>query len=184
MTDAEIVRMFCRRDERAIDECKKEYGKLCEAVAINVLHNRQDAEEALNDMYLSAWNTVHIKKPDKLLSYLLSLTRNISVSKLRYANADKRASAKTPVDELADVIPDLTDTESAYEARRLGELINSFLSSLPERDRRLFILRYYGNYKLSSAAKKLGISVAAAKMSLGRIKQQLKKYLERYGYKV
>ena len=182
LSDKEILKLFIDRDERAIEECRKAYGKVCGSTAVNILKNKQDAEEALNDAYLEAWNTVHIKRPDALLPYLVSLTRNISVSKLRALTAEKRMAVKIPLDELAEVLPDSRNTENAYDSRRLGELINGFVKSMPERDRRVFILRYYANYSIRETAKKLGMTDGAVKMSLGRTKKKLKQQLESNGY--
>lgn len=182
MSDREILKLFCERNEQAIEESRKAYGKMCEAVAMNILKNRQDAEEALNDVYLTAWNTVHIKLPTQLLPYLVSLTRNVSVSKLRTVTAGKRNSVSISLDDLAEILPDSSETETAYDARRLGELINEFLAAANIRERRVFILRYYANCKISDISKRLGISSGAVKMSLSRTKKKLKKYLERNGY--
>ena len=56
MEDAQIIELFFARSEDAISELDKKYGKLCHKLADNILASAQDAEECVNDAYLSTWN--------------------------------------------------------------------------------------------------------------------------------
>ena len=56
MEDAQIIQLFFARSEDAISELDKKYGKLCHKLADNILASAQDAEECVNDAYLSTWN--------------------------------------------------------------------------------------------------------------------------------
>ena len=53
MEDAQIIELFFARSEDAISELDKKYGKLCHKLADNILASAQDAEECVNDAYLS-----------------------------------------------------------------------------------------------------------------------------------
>lgn len=55
MEDAQIIELFFARSEDAISELDKKYGKLCHKLADNILASAQDAEECVNDAYLSNW---------------------------------------------------------------------------------------------------------------------------------
>ena len=50
--DEEIVRMYFDRDEAAIRETDRKYGKFLFGIAYNILHDRLDCEECRNDTYL------------------------------------------------------------------------------------------------------------------------------------
>ena len=50
MDDASIIELFRERDERAIAEMKLKYGKLCLNIAGNILSQREDSEECVNDV--------------------------------------------------------------------------------------------------------------------------------------
>ena len=58
MEDAQIIQLFFARSEDAISELDKKYGKLCHKLADNILASAQDAEECVNDAYLSTWNAI------------------------------------------------------------------------------------------------------------------------------
>lgn len=56
MKDQDIISLYFDRDERAIIETDKKYGKLCMDISMNVLKSKPDAEECVNDTYLKTWN--------------------------------------------------------------------------------------------------------------------------------
>ena len=64
MEDDKIIELFYERSEQAITELSDKYGAICNKIADNILNNRQDAEECVNDAYLAVWNTVPPQKPD------------------------------------------------------------------------------------------------------------------------
>ena len=87
MDDRQIVRLFFERSERAITELSRKYGDLCFRIAGNILNDRQDAEECVNDAYLGAWNSIPPQAPDPLRSYICRIVRNLSLKKLRANSA-------------------------------------------------------------------------------------------------
>lgn len=80
MDDAKIIELFFQRDQQAIRELDAKYGKACHSLSFNIVNNRQDAEECVNDAYLGAWNAIPPAKPDPLLTYLCKIVRNISLN--------------------------------------------------------------------------------------------------------
>ena len=76
MTDRQIVDLYWQRSERAIAETDTKYGRYCYAIAYNILANKQDSEECVNDTWMSAWNAMPSKRPDKLNPFLGRITRN------------------------------------------------------------------------------------------------------------
>ena len=71
MEDEKIIALFFARSEQAIQELDKKYGQRCHTVSYNILNNRQDAEECVNDAYFGAWKAMPPAKPNPLLTYLL-----------------------------------------------------------------------------------------------------------------
>ena len=66
MKDCEIVRLFRERDEAALSEAKKKYESYCSYIAMNVLGDRLDAEECVNDALLAAWKSIPPHNPENL----------------------------------------------------------------------------------------------------------------------
>lgn len=92
MDDAQIIELFFARSESAISELDAKYGRLCHRLADNILRSAQDAEECVNDAYLSAWNAIPPQRPESLAAYVGTLVRRCSITRYRANTAMKRNS--------------------------------------------------------------------------------------------
>ena len=88
------------------------------------------------------------------------------------------ASAISELDEC--ISPDFVDEQ--YEERELTGILNRFLKTLGEADRRIFVCRYFANFEYKEIAKKYGYTQSRVKMSLHRSREKLKKTLTKEGY--
>ena len=75
MKDEEILRLYRERSEAALAETERQYGALCGAIARNILRNRQDAEECVNDTWHRAWNSIPPEEPRLSLIHISEPTR-------------------------------------------------------------------------------------------------------------
>ena len=184
MNDTEIVNLYWARSERAIAESRAKYGAYCTAIARNILGSAQDAEEASSDTWLAAWNSIPPKRPAILRSYLGKLTRNLSLKKWRESHALKRGGGEVSLalDELADCIPDGSDTEREADARLLSRTIDRFLAGLKEGERRVFVCRYWYMDSIAEIGARFGFSESKVKSMLLRLRKRLKSQLEREGF--
>lgn len=55
MDDDKIIDLYWTRSELALSETQMKYGGLCVSIASNILSNREDSEECVNDVYLALW---------------------------------------------------------------------------------------------------------------------------------
>ena len=92
MEDTAILDLYWARDERAITETQKSYGKYCYSIAYHILHDREDTEECLNDTWMRAWNAIPPKKPNRLELFLGTITRNLSFDRWKGRHAQKRGN--------------------------------------------------------------------------------------------
>ena len=58
MDDSQIINLYFARDENAIIETKNKYQNMCYRIAQNILYNREDSEECVNDTWLFTWNNI------------------------------------------------------------------------------------------------------------------------------
>ena len=70
MEDLNIVALYWERNQQAIEETERQYGKLCHHIAYRILENREEAEECVNDTFLRAWNTIPPQRPTHLGAFL------------------------------------------------------------------------------------------------------------------
>ena len=90
MEDSFIVDLYWRRDEQAIAETERKYGGACEGLARRFLPAAEDAEEIVQDAYLSLWNTIPPQRPEHLGAYLFRTVRNAALSRRQRAETRRR----------------------------------------------------------------------------------------------
>ena len=176
MNDTDIIDLFWKRSETAITELSNKYDRLARSVAMNILHNREDTEECMNDSYFGMWNTLPPERPQILSAFFTALTRNNALKKVRYNTAAKRCVIMEELDEFTSSIP-----SPAEEINFAADLISYFLSRQDKQSRVLFMRRYYLGESIADAAKAVGISENNASVKLSRMRAKLKKELEEEG---
>ena len=186
MEDREIVDLYWDRNERAISETAEKYERYLLKIAWNILADREDSEESVNDTYLHAWNAMPPHRPSLLSTFLGKITRQLSIDIYRKRHASKRGGSEyaLSLDELADCVPATGGPEQEFEANELASAIDRFLRDLPAEARNLFLARYYFMDPLKDAAASCGLTEANAKTVLFRTRQKLKEYLGKEGYAV
>lgn len=184
MDDCEIVKLLFERNESAIEHLRQKYGANCFTIAYGILKNKQDAEEAVSDAYYAIWNKIPPEKPDVLCAYLYKTVRNLALHKYEARNTDKRRAntVAAPIYELESCIGSDYDLQQIYEERELSQIINRFLKTLKEDDRKMFLCRYFANMEYKEIAKKHGFTQSKVKMSVHRSREKLKKLLIKEGY--
>ena len=117
LSDDRIVELYWERSESAISETADKYGDYCHYIAYNILYNREDAEESVNDTWLDAWNNMPPHKPSILSTFLGKITRRISIDRWRKKHAGKRGGGEMDLvlDELEECVSDPTDVEMVIE---------------------------------------------------------------------
>ena len=183
MATLDLVKRFWDRDEGVIKEVQKTYGDYCFTVSKNILGNDQDAEECTNDTYLRLWNSIPPARPENLRAYIVKVVRNISINKLKSRNAGKRNAPIVAFEELEETLfaPD-DEIGGRLALADLQKAINSFLYTCNERDRALFIRRYFFCEQIDYLAEKFGITYENASKILFRTREKLKEYLKKEGY--
>ena len=179
-TDQHIIDRLFARSEEGLTLLQTRYGKLCYRIALNLLGNREDAEECVNDAYLAVWNTIPPKQPSCLRLFLAKITRNLSINRLRERKAKRRDRDMTlSLEELEGVLSIPED-----KSEGLSELISEFLRSLEREDRLLFMGRYWHGQSVKELADRMGLSANAAAVRLHRIREELRDYLTDKGVTV
>ena len=184
MDDNSIIRLFYDRDESAVEETAKKYGSYCYAIANNILSNREDAEESVNDTYMDAWNSIPPHRPASLSLFLGKITRRVSIDRLRRNNAQKRGGGELALvlDELQQCIPSETDVEQEFEKQYLSQIINEFVKTLPGKERKVFLCRYWYMDSIRTISRRFGYSESKVKSMLFRIREKLRDALRKEGY--
>lgn len=183
MEDSKIIALYNERDEDAIAESNAKFGKFCLAIAENILQNRPDSEECLSDTWLRAWNAIPPALPRSLRAFFGRITRNLAFDRYRRRSSDKRGGElAVTLDELGECVAHPDTVEGTVEMRALGESIDRFLGTLSERDRRIFLCRYYYTYPTSEIARQFAMRENYLRNLLSRLRGRLRAHLEKEHY--
>ena len=184
MQDDEIMQLFRNRDEAAIREADKQYGKGCRKIAREILGNAEDAEEAVNDMWLRIWNSIPPAEPDNLFAFLSASVRNCALNRLEAKRAGKRGGGEIPqaLDELSYCIPSEESVEESIDSKLLTESVNRFLDGLKFDARTVFVERYTKLTPVAEIAEKFQLTESKVKVTLMRVRKKLKAYLKKEGW--
>lgn len=182
MEDQQIVDLYWQRNEKALSQTQKKYGKYCHSIAFAILYSSEDAEECVNDTLLRAWSAIPPARPGRLSTFLGKITRNLAIDRLDKNTAKKRSGQiEIVLDELSECIPDADSTLDLTDKIALGDAINSFLESLPVKTRQIFMRRYWFMSPIKDIARDVDMSESAVKVSLMRTRNEFKAHLEKEG---
>lgn len=183
MDDREILRLFDSRSQQAVAQVRERYGGRLQRLALNLLGDRLDAEECVNDACLAAWNAIPPAHPDPLLPWLYKTVRHLCLQRYRHDAAMKRGGGgfDYAYEEMERLLADTGGPEGALEAKELGRLLNQFVRGLSPKDRTLFLGRYWYGERYADLAEALGWTENNCMVRASRLRQKLKRFLEQKG---
>ena len=179
MEDFKIVDLYWERSERAISETRTKYERMLSGISYSLLRSDEDAEECVNDTYLSAWNSMPSDRPIYLGAYLSKIIRALSIDKFRSKHSKRRGGFEELCEELDECIPDPSSIQAQYENGQLQKAINRFIAELSEEKRVIFIRRYFYSDSVEQIAKRMGFTSSKVKTSLFRMREELRQILEK-----
>ena len=184
MDDGAIIALYLARNEDAIAETDKAYGRRLHALAGRILDSREDAEESVSDTYFRTWQSIPPQRPRYFYPFLASICRHLAFHKLDWRLAEKRnAQTISLTSEMELCIPDAAQ-ERELEGKELGRIFNEFLEGLPVESRLIFLRRYWHLDTIAEIAARYGMTQSKVKMQLSRTRQKLRAHLEKEGIRV
>ena len=186
MEDDKIVELYWKRSEKAIEETDFKYKNYLFSIAYNIVHNKLDSEECLNDTYLCTWNAIPPSRPNLLKAFLTVITRRVAIRRYHSYLRQKEIPSEMTValSELEDFIADDENVEANFDVDRLGCIISDIVRSLSERRQFIFMSRYYIADPIDTIANDLGLSRSTVNKELAAIRNVLKERLESEGYSI
>ena len=184
MEDPQIISLYWQREESAIRETENKYGPYLTRIAHNILFDREDSRESVNDTYLAAWETMPPHRPEALSAYLAMLTRRISIDRLRMRTRKKRIPSEYTVSlsELEDCVSGSGSPEEVLDSRLLAEAIGTYLRTVSKEARTVFVARYFFLDPVRQIAASHGITESKCKSLLHRTRLGLREHLKKEGF--
>ncbi len=162
-----------------VDRYERDIYNLC----YRLLGERQSAEDATQEAFLSAYRSLSRYAGGNVRSWLLRIAANQSKDELRRRKRKDRAAS---LDQMFDTIgasveipdPGMT-ADSAFEEKERAQLVQLLLLELPPDQRKALILVDLMEHRYEEAAEVLEISVGTVKSRIHRARGKLRGLLER-----
>jgi RNA polymerase sigma-70 factor (ECF subfamily) len=184
--DLALVHACKNGDCVAFDEIVKRYDRKLFRIAQYLMHNREDAEDAVQEAFLKAFQHLDQFREDaKFSTWLIRIAMNQSLMMLRKRRSTREVAidgdfqsddGNLPI-EIADWAP---NPEDLYRTAQLREILRKTLQKLGPGLRVVFVLRDIEGFSLEQTAEALGLSVVAVKAQSFRARLQLRERLSRY----
>jgi len=184
MEDLKIIELYFERNEQAIKETDLKYGKLCHRIAYNILNDREDSKECVNDTYVGVWNAIPPTRPNNFTAFICRIARNLSLKRLEFIKREKRsADVLLSFEELAAVLPDERYAPNISD-EDVGRVISEFLRDQKEDAKNVFVRKYYFFDSISEIAKRYSFTESKVKNMLFNTRNKLKDYLIKEGIEI
>ena len=175
-----MIALLTARDERGLTALQERYGALCAAILRRLLGSEDDVQEAENDLWLQVWNSIPPAWPENLKAYLAKAARNTALHRIERDGAQKRRHVAVLLSELSDCVPDPASCQAA-EGAALREALNGFVRGLPQKERELFVCRYWYGESIAELQSRTGWTQSRLTSLLHRLRRRLKQHLEKEG---
>ena len=167
-SDAELVNAVLGGNKRAFEVLVKRYERPVRAVALDVLGDYHLATDVSQDAFVTAYENLDgLRKPVAFGSWLMKITRRCALDCVRR----KRDGAS-----LESVIPPPTHHPDGQLDEEKQWLLTAVMK-LPESERQVIMLRYFGDNRVNHVAEILGRSVGTVTKQLSRAQKRLRKML-------
>ena len=187
MSDETILELYLKAHEAAIEATREKFGKRLFSTAYNILGDREDAEECVNDALFKAWEMIPRAKPTMLGAYLAKITRNLAINKYRAKSAAKRGGGEVDflLSELEEVLSaGGSAPDEEYERRLVQKGIHTALGKMDKKIRVVFVMRYFHSESIASIGAHFKYSESKVKSMLFRARNKLRDHLESEGIKI
>ncbi len=166
--------------DRSFTEIVEQYSDLAYSVAFRMLRNAEDAEDAVQEAYISAFKALpNFKGQSKLSTWIYRIVVNACLMKIRKDKSRAKYISEKDYDD-ALVYDWKNDPEEAAVNSELRSTLENGLDQISPDLRAAVVLRDIQGLSTEESAEVLDISIASLKSRLHRARILLRKHLEEY----
>lgn len=170
LTDEALLAALSRDDKQAFRALTERYVHKIWRLSFRMLHDRQDAEEVTQDVFVTVWNNRHNWQEGeaRFSTWLYRVAVNRSI--------DFKRRHKPENVELTEelVESDIPAADSVAESREMHGLLMACLKELPEKQMLAMLYYYYEEMDIGEICSKLGTTEEAARSLLKRARANMK----------
>lgn len=182
--DEELVARLTRGDLRALEELYGRYARPVYSLALRILGDTSDAEEATQDVFERVWRHAPAFDAERgrFGTWLMSMTHHVAIDKVRKRQRRPQTIDSETAERVTQVLPDEQQDVSETTLRSLeAQQVRRALLSLPESQKQAIELAYFGGLSHLEIAAVLGDPLGTVKARIRRGMDRLRSALESFG---
>ncbi len=169
----DLYRAALKGDRDAFEMVIRDQSRPLFAIAYGILQNREEAEDVVQDSFITAWKTRwRVRDAEKLPAWLGTIARHRARDVAR-----RRRSVPFPAEATEPIDPQPEEAARASQRADLNEQVQAALSTLPDLHRAALALRYFETMDYASIEHTLGLSNGALRGILGRALEAMRQRL-------
>jgi len=178
--DQELIEQVKKGDKTAFKQIYSRFSQVTYNLALRILKDKEDAEEAVQEIFLQIWNKTYSYDPSRgaVSTWVVNIARSRSIDKLRTV---RYRNKNVEIDE--EKVNSNVDLSRTIEDRdESKQVIRKALESLPEKQRAAIELIYFGGLTHIEAAEQLDEPVGTIKtrirLGVMKLKDKIMPYIE------
>lgn len=178
LEDKELLELYnSGQKERVFNELVRRYQKRIYWVARRMVKRHEDADDIAQDVFVKAYSALENFRGDSnIYTWLYRIAVNLSINHIR------KQKVRNAVD-IDDYLPFLSkdaDQDSSLMRRENVSLIEEAIETLPEKQRAVFIMRYYDEMPYEQISAILGTTVGGLKANFHHAVKKVGAYLKEH----
>lgn len=161
-----------------IEKVIEKYNNYIYTILKNAITNEEDIEEILSDVFTVLWkNYFKLDKDINIRAYLIGIAKNLI--KKKYRNYMRFTEN---IDDIENTVNEDINIEELIEENEKSKIISMLIDNMKEEEKQIFTMFYYKGTKVKEIAKLLNITETKVKVTLYRLRKQVKKNFKERGY--
>ncbi len=176
-TENKLIELVKQGDKDVFTFLYHQHSEMLFLLALRYLKDASLSQDAVQHTFSHLWeNHTNIFIKSSLQNYLYTMTKNYVLNQIRHNNvviAHHYEMAQTQPRTIEDIIVKIEKEEKV-------ERLYKALEKLPERSRKICLMKMEGSMTNEEIASKMQLSTSSVKLIYRRTKEVLKEYLEKY----
>jgi RNA polymerase sigma-70 factor (ECF subfamily) len=163
LSDEALVALVARGDETALAALYDRVGRVAYGIAYRILRDDRLAEDAVQEGFLAVWRTAATYRPEraKASTWIVTLVHRRAVDIVR--REQRRRAEPLEASALAESAEPAGSAEDEAWLAFERDRVQAALRTLPDAQREMLELAYYGGYSQSELAERLGVPLGTIK---------------------
>ena len=175
MTQEELLPLILKKDDRAFSHVYDMYSKSLFAIISNLIKDREEAEDVLQEVFVKIWKNVdsYNESKGRFYTWILNIARNTSIDKLRskgFNNTQKNLSS----DNFVHLLDDSNKLTNKIDT--IG--IQEFVKKLKPKCIQIIDLLFFKGYTQQEASEELEIPLGTVKTQNRNCINDLRNFLQ------